>query len=179
MLVSDVSSLFGFVDGLGTFLYGMNTMVGGIQKAANSRVGRFLGILTSNRFMMVYLGVLITAIIQNNGATAVMMIGFVGVGILSLIQAVGVITGANIDTIITAWIVPLSQLGGAMGVVKPVFHVPLLIGIGAMTILFSKKQKQHTIGEILVGLELLFIGLEFMSSSISPYTNALIFAKAF
>ena len=179
MSVSDVSSLFGFVGGLGMFLYGMNTMADGMQKTAGSRMSQFLGMLTNNRFMAVCLGALITAIIQSSGATTVMVVGFVSAGILNLTQAVGVIMGANIGTTITAWIVSLSQLGSAMEVMKPVFYAPLLIGIGAMMILFSKKQKQHTIGEILVGLGLLFIGLEFMSSSISPYTDAPIFAKAF
>lgn len=179
MSVSDVSSLFGFIGGLGMFLYGMNTMADGMQKTAGSRMSQFLGMLTNNRFMAVCLGALITAIIQSSGATTVMVVGFVSAGVLNLTQAVGVIMGANIGTTITAWIVSLSQMGSAMEVMKPVFYAPLLIGIGAMMILFSKKQKQHTIGEILVGLGLLFIGLDFMSSSISPYTDAPIFSKAF
>ena len=122
---------------------------------------------------------MITAIIQSSGATTVMVVGFVSAGVLNLTQAVGVIMGANIGTTITAWIVSLSQLGSAMEVMKPVFYAPLLIGIGAIMILFSKKEKYHTIGEILVGLGLLFMGLELMSGSISPYTDAPIFAKAF
>ena len=129
--------------------------------------------------MAVCLGALITAIIQSSGATTVMVVGFVSAGVLNLTQAVGVIMGANIGTTITAWIVSLSQLGSAMEVMKPVFYAPLLIGIGAIMILFSKKEKYHTIGEILVGLGLLFMGLELMSGSISPYTDAPIFAKAF
>lgn len=179
MSVSDVSSIFGFIGGLGMFLYGMNTMADGMQKSAGSKMNHFLGMLTNNRFMAVCLGALITAIIQSSGATTVMVVGFVSAGILNLTQAVGVIMGANIGTTITAWIVSLSQLGDAMEVLQPVFYAPLLIGIGALMILFSKKQKYHTIGEILVGLGLLFIGLDFMSGSISPYTNAPIFSKAF
>lgn len=161
------------------FLYGMNIMADGMQKTAGSKMSQFLGMLTNNRFMAVCLGALITAIIQSSGATTVMVVGFVSAGVLNLTQAVGVIMGANIGTTITAWIVSLSQMGDAMEVLKPVFYAPLLIGIGAMMILFSKKQKFHTIGEILVGLGLLFMGLEFMSSSISPYTDAPIFSKAF
>lgn len=179
MSVSDISSLFGFMGGLGMFLYGMNIMADGMQKTAGSKMSQFLGMLTNNRFMAVCLGALITAIIQSSGATTVMVVGFVSAGVLNLTQAVGVIMGANIGTTITAWIVSLSQMGDAMEVLKPVFYAPLLIGIGAMMILFSKKQKFHTIGEILVGLGLLFMGLEFMSSSISPYTDAPIFSKAF
>ena len=161
------------------FLYGMNIMADGMQKTAGGKMSQFLGMLTNNRFMAVCLGALITAIIQSSGATTVMVVGFVSAGILNLTQAVGVIMGANIGTTITAWIVSLSQLGSAMEVMKPVFYAPLLIGIGALMILFTKKQKYHTIGEILVGLGLLFMGLELMSDSISPYTDAPIFSKAF
>ncbi|MEG0566451.1 MAG: Na/Pi cotransporter family protein, partial [Hungatella sp.] len=179
MSISDVSSLFGFLGGLGMFLYGMNTMADGMQKTAGSKMSQFLGMLTNNRFMGVCLGALITAIIQSSGATTVMVVGFVSAGVLNLSQAVGVIMGANIGTTITAWIVSLSQMGDAMEVMKPAFYAPLLIGVGALMILFTKKQKYHTIGEILVGLGLLFTGLEFMSGSISPYTDAPIFSKAF
>ena len=154
-------------------------MADGMQKTAGSKMSQFLSMLTNNRLMAVCLGALITAIIQSSGATTVMVVGFVSAGVLNLTQAVGVIMGANIGTTITAWIVSLSQLGSAMEVMKPVFYAPLLIGIGAIMILFSKKEKYHTIGEILVGLGLLFMGLELMSGSISPYTDAPIFAKAF
>lgn len=179
MSVSDISSLFGFMGGLGMFLYGMNIMADGMQKTAGSKMSHFLGMVTNNRFMAVCLGALITAIIQSSGATTVMVVGFVSAGVLNLTQAVGVIMGANIGTTITAWIVSLSQVGAAMEVLQPVFYAPLLIGIGAIMILFSRKQKYHTIGEIMVGLGLLFMGLELMSNSISPYTNAPIFSKAF
>lgn len=179
MAINDVSNVFGFLGGLGMFLYGMNIMADGMQKTAGSKMSQFLSMLTNNRFMAVCLGALITAIIQSSGATTVMVVGFVSAGVLNLTQAVGVIMGANIGTTITAWIVSLSQLGSAMEVMKPVFYAPLLIGIGAIMILFSKKEKYHTIGEILVGLGLLFMGLELMSGSISPYTDAPIFAKAF
>ena len=179
MSVNDISNLFGFLGGLGMFLYGMNIMADGMQKSAGGKMSQFLGMLTNNRFMAVCLGALITAIIQSSGATTVMVVGFVSAGVLNLTQAVGVIMGANIGTTITAWIVSLSQLGSAMEVMKPGFYAPLLIGIGAIMILFSKKQNYHTAGEILVGLGLLFMGLEFMSDSISPYTDAPIFSKAF
>ncbi|MCI8518187.1 MAG: Na/Pi cotransporter family protein [Hungatella sp.] len=178
-ITGNISNVFGFLGGLGMFLYGMNIMADGMQKTAGGKMSQFLGMLTNNRFMAVCLGALITAIIQSSGATTVMVVGFVSAGILNLSQAVGVIMGANIGTTITAWIVSLSQLGSAMEVMKPVFYAPLLIGIGALMILFSKKQKYHTVGEILVGLGLLFMGLEFMSDSISPYTDAPVFSKAF
>lgn len=179
MSINDVSSLFGFLGGLGMFLYGMNIMADGMQKTAGGRMKQFLGMLTNNRVMGVLLGALITAIIQSSGATTVMVVGFVSAGVLNLTQAVGVIMGANIGTTITAWIVSMSQLGDAFEVMKPDFYAPLIIGIGALLMVFSKQQKKKLVGEILVGLGLLFVGLEFMSSSISPYTEAPIFAKAF
>ena len=178
-ITENISNMFWFLGGLGMFLYGMNIMADGMQKTAGGKVSHFLGMLTNNRFMAVCLGALITAIIQSSGATTVMVVGFVSAGVLNLTQAVGVIMGANIGTTITAWIVSLSQIGSAMEVMKPVFYAPLLIGIGSLMILFSKKQRYHTIGEILVGLGLLFMGLEFMSDSISPYTDAPVFSKAF
>ena len=179
MSVNDISSLFGFIGGLGLFLYGMNTMADGMQKSAGSRMSQFLGMLTNNRLMAVMLGALITAIIQSSGATTVMVVGFVSAGVLNLTQAVGVIMGANIGTTITAWIVSMNQLGDAFSVFQPSFFAPLLIGIGAILLLFGKKQKTKTIGEVLVGLGMLFVGLDFMSGAISPYTDLPIFSEAF
>ena len=179
MSIDDISSLFGFIGGLGMFLYGMNIMADGMQKTAGGKMKQFLGMLTNNRFMAVVLGALITAIIQSSGATTVMVVGFVSAGVMNLTQAVGVIMGANIGTTITAWIVSMSQLGDAFEVMEPIFYAPLIIGIGSLLIIFSMKQRKKLIGEILVGLGLLFIGLDFMSSSIAPYTDAPIFSQAF
>lgn len=179
MSISDISNGFGFLGGLGMFLYGMNIMADGMQKTAGSKMSSFLGMLTNNRFLAVALGALITAIIQSSGATTVMVVGFVSAGVLNLSQAVGVIMGANIGTTITAWIVSMSQLGDAFEIMKPGFYAPAIIGIGALLLVFAKSQKKKTVGEIMIGLGLLFIGLDFMSGSIKPYTNAPIFAKAF
>lgn len=179
MSISDISNGFGFLGGLGMFLYGMSIMADGMQKTAGSKMSSFLGMLTNNRFLAIALGALITAIIQSSGATTVMVVGFVSAGVLNLSQAVGVIMGANIGTTITAWIVSMSQLGDAFEVMKPGFYAPAIIGIGALLLVFAKSQKKKTIGEIMIGLGLLFIGLDFMSGSINPYTDAPIFAKAF
>ncbi|MDD3252620.1 MAG: Na/Pi cotransporter family protein [Lachnospiraceae bacterium] len=179
MSVNDISNVFGFIGGLGMFLYGMSIMADGMQKTAGSKMSSFLGMLTNNRLLAVGLGALITAIIQSSGATTVMVVGFVSAGVLNLTQAVGVIMGANIGTTITAWIVSMSQLGDAFEIMKPAFYAPCIIGIGALLLVFTKSQKKKTVGEIMIGLGLLFIGLDFMSGSISPYTDAPIFAKAF
>ena len=174
-----VGNLFKFAGGIGMFLYGMNIMADGMQKSAGSKMKQLIGYLTRNRLLAVLVGAFITAIIQSSGATTVMVVGFVNAGLMTLVQAVGVIMGANIGTTITAWIVSLGQLGDAVKVLKPEFYAPLLVGIGAILVLFSKKPKKKMIGEIIVGIGLLFLGLSFMSESISPYTDAPIFSKAF
>ncbi len=179
MTISDVSNIFGFVGGLGMFLYGMHQMSDGMQRTAGGKMKQLLQLLTSNRLMGVLLGTLITVIIQSSGATTVMVVGFVGAGVMNLSQAIGIIMGANIGTTITGWIVSLSQLGNVMAVLKPIFYAPLMIGIGAVLLLFLKKQNQHIAGQILVGLGLLFMGLDLMSSSISVYSDAPIFGRAF
>lgn len=179
MTINDIANLFLFVGGLGMFLYGMHSMSDGIQKSTGQKMQELLGILTNNRFMAVIVGALITAIIQSSGATTVMVVGFVNAGIMSLGQAVGVIMGANIGTCITSWIVSLGHLGDSFQALSPSLYAPLLVGIGAFFIMFSKKQKKRTIGEILIGLGLLFIGLDFMKNSAAGYTELPIFTQAF
>lgn len=179
MTFDDFSMIFQFVGGLGMFLYGMQMMATGLQKTAGDKMKHLLGVLTNNRFMGILVGALITAIIQSSGATTVMVIGFVNAGLMNLFQTVGVIMGANIGTTITAWIVSAGQLGDAFTVMKPSFYAPLMIGIGAMLVMFAKKEKKKNIGEILISLGLLFVGLDWMSGAIKPYTDAPIFAQAF
>ncbi len=179
MAIGDISNLFQFLGGLGMFLYGMNIMGDGMQKTAGSKMNQFLGMVTNRRILGVVLGALITAILHSSAATTVMVVGFVNAGILNLTQAVGVIMGANVGTTITAWMVSLNSLGDAFAMLQPAFFAPLMAGIGAFMMTFSKKQKMNMIGEICVGVGLLFIGLTFMSGSIEPYTEAPIFADIF
>ena len=179
MTFNDFSMLFQFIGGLGMFLYGMQMMASGLQKTAGDKMKHLLGVLTNNRFMGILVGALITAIIQSSGATTVMVIGFVNAGLMNLFQTVGVIMGANIGTTITAWIVSAGQLGEAFTIMKPSFYAPLMIGIGALLVMFGKKERKKNIGEILISLGLLFVGIDWMSGSIKPYTDAPIFSKAF
>ncbi len=176
MSMNDVKMLFQFIGGLGMFLYGMNAMADGLQKTAGNRMKSLLKALTSNRLLAISVGALITAIIQSSSATTVMVVGFVNAGLFDLTQAVGVIMGANIGTTITAWLVSMNEWGELL---KPEFYAPVIIGVGAFILLFSKDSKKRQVGEILVGFSLLFIGLSFMSGSIKPYRDAPIFAKAF
>ncbi len=176
MKLSDVQMMFQFIGGLGMFLYGMEAMADGLQKSAGSRMQKLLGVLTANRFLGVLVGAAVTAIIQSSSATTVMVVGFVNAGMLNLMQATGVIMGANIGTTITSWLVSMNEWGEML---SPDFFAPLFIGIGAMIRLFSKDHKKKEVGEILLGFGVLFVGLSFMSSSIEPYRDAEIFSKAF
>ena len=179
MSLSDVSNLFKFLGGLGMFLYGMQIMSNGMQKAAGSRMSHFLSMATDNRLMGVLLGAAVTAVIQSSSATTVMVVGFVNAGILNLVQATGVIMGANIGTTVTAWMVSLTQLGDSVEIFKPDFFAPLLLGIGALSLVFNHHKKDNLKAEILTGVGLLFVGLNFMFTSLSPYTGNPIFAEAF
>ncbi len=178
MSVEVLGTIFMFVGGLGMFLYGMNVMGDGLQKAAGNKMHNFLSKITSNRFLGVLVGALITAIIQSSSATTVMVVGFVNAGLIDLGQAVGVIMGANIGTTITSWIVSMNEWKWAT-IFKPSFFSPLLIGIGAFFIMFYKSEKKKETGEILSGFGILFIGLEFMSNAIEPYSNSQIFFHSF
>lgn len=176
MSISDLGMLFQFAGGLGMFLYGMGTMADGLQRTAGSRMQHMLGVLTNNRLLGVLAGAIVTAIIQSSSATTVMVVGFVNAGIINLLQATGIIMGANIGTTITSWIVSMSEWGE---VLKPEFFAPFLFFIGAFLVMFTKSHKKKEGGEILIGFALLFIGLSFMSSSIEPYRDAPIFSQAF
>lgn len=176
MNIDQLKTIFTFVGGLGMFLYGMNTMADGLQKAAGNKMKQLLGFLTNNRILAVLVGAAVTAIIQSSSATTVMVVGFVNAGLINLGQAVGVIMGANIGTTVTSWLVSMNEWGAML---KPEFFAPLLIGIGAFTIMFAKKERKKEFAEILIGFGILFIGLSFMSNSISPYAKSPIFSEAF
>ena len=179
MSIADVSNLFTFCGGLGMFLYGMHVMSDGIQRSAGEKMKNLLGILTNNRLTAVLVGALITAIIQSSGATTVMVVGFVNAGLMTLTQVVGVIMGANIGTCITAWIVSMESLGDAFKAMSPTLYAPLIICIGAFLIMFSKKNGRKDVGNILIGLGLLFLGLDFMKNGAGEYTDLPIFTTAF
>lgn len=157
MSILDIFSLLG---ALGMFLYGMNLMSSGLQKAAGDRLRGFLSAMTSNPFKRVATGVGITALIQSSSATTVMVVSFVNAGLLTLVQAIGVIMGANIGTTITAWMVSLLGFKADISVLA----VPLML----FGFLFSnsKKNQNRNIGELIVGFALLFLGLSFMKESV-------------
>ena len=152
--------VFTLLGALGMFLYGMNLMSSGLQKAAGERLRGFLSAMTSNPFKRVMTGLGITAIIQSSSATTVMVVSFVNAGLLTLVQAIGVIMGANIGTTVTAWLV--AWLGFKADI--SILAIPLML----FGFLFSnsKKNQHKNIGELIVGFSLLFLGLSFMKESV-------------
>lgn len=142
------------------FLYGMNLMSGGLQKAAGNRLRNLLSAMTSNPLKGVLTGLGITTVIQSSSATTVMVVGFVNAGLLTLMQAVGVIMGANIGTTVTAWII--SVLGFKADI--SVLAVPLMAVGFVMSM--AKKEKYRNISEFIIGFSLLFLGLSLMKNSV-------------
>ena len=155
-----ILQIFTLLGALGMFLYGMNLMSSGLQKAAGERLRGFLSAMTSNPLKGVMTGLGITTVIQSSSATTVMVVSFVNAGLLTLAQAIGVIMGANIGTTVTAWLV--SWLGFKADI--SVLAVPLML----FGFLYSnsKKDKRKNIGELIVGFSLLFLGLSFMKDSV-------------
>ena len=155
-----ILQIFTLLGALGMFLYGMNLMSSGLQKAAGDRLRGFLSAMTSNPLKRVLTGLGITAVIQSSSATTVMVVSFVNAGLLTLAQAIGVIMGANIGTTVTAWLV--SWLGFKADI--SILAVPLML----LGFLFSnsKKNQRRNIGELIVGFCLLFLGLSFMKESV-------------
>ncbi len=155
-----ILQIFTLLGALGMFLYGMNLMSAGLQKASGERLRGFLSAMTSNPLKGVLTGLGITTLIQSSSATTVMVVSFVNAGLLTLAQAIGVIMGANIGTTVTAWLV--SWLGFKADI--SVLAVPLML----LGFLFSnsKKDRRKNIGELIVGFSLLFLGLSFMKDSV-------------
>ncbi len=145
---------------LGMFLYGMNLMSSGLQKAAGDRLRNFLSAMTSNPFKGVLTGLGITSVIQSSSATTVMVVSFVNAGLLTLAQAISVIMGANIGTTVTAWLV--SWLGFKADI--SILAVPLMLFGFIFSI--SKKDHRRNISELIVGFSLLFLGLSLMKNSV-------------
>lgn len=156
-------SLFDFLTlmgSLGLFLFGMKLMSEGIQKAAGEKMRSILAAMTGNRFSGIGTGFLITTLVQSSTATTVMIVSFVNAGLLTLVEAIGVIMGANIGTTLTAWIIAILGFKVKMGAIA----VPL-IAVG-FTLLFLKRDKLKSLGELIIGFALIFIGLDFLKASV-------------
>ncbi|MBN2898055.1 MAG: Na/Pi cotransporter family protein [Clostridia bacterium] len=153
--MSIMMALFG---GLGLFLYGMNTMSEGLEKAAGDRMKSIIEMLTKNKIMGVFVGAVVTMIVQSSSATTVMVVGFVNAGIMNLTQAVGIIMGANIGTTITAQLVSIKLDAIA----------PIAIGMGVLINLVAKSDNVKKYAQILIGFGILFLGMDFMKDAVKP-----------
>ena len=156
--MSNLLQVLTLIGALGMFLYGMTLMSEGLQKTAGDKLRSFLASMTSNRFKRVMTGLGVTALVQSSSATTIMVVSFVNAGLLTLGNAIGVIMGANIGTTLTAWV---TALGFSVDI--SVFSVPLM-ALGFI-LHSSKKQKNKSIGEFVVGFAIMFLGLSFMKSS--------------
>ncbi|MEJ2492328.1 MAG: Na/Pi cotransporter family protein [Desulfuromonadales bacterium] len=161
--------IFGLLGGLGLFLFGMKIMSEGLQKIAGSRMRKILGALTNNRIVGALVGIAVTAIIQSSSATTVMVVGFVNAGLMSLVQSIGIVLGANIGTTITAQLI-------AFKITK--YALPA-IGLGTGLKLFSKSRKWTYIGEVLLGFGMLFFGLSVMKEAFDPLKTSEEFRQIF
>jgi phosphate:Na+ symporter len=146
------------IGGLGLFLFGMGYMGEGLQKSAGSKMKDILAALTKNKLMGVLVGTLVTGVIQSSSATTVMVVGFVNAGLMNLNQAVGIIMGANIGTTVTAFLVSLNITKIAT----------FMVGVGVVIFLAAKKRKVKSIGEVIIGFGILFIGMDIMTEAMEP-----------
>jgi phosphate:Na+ symporter len=150
--------VYTLLGGLGIFFFGMKFMSDGLQAVAGDVIRKIINSLTSNRIMAVGVGLLVTCIIQSSSVTTVMTVGFVNAGLMTLKQAIGVIFGANIGTTITGWIIS----------VKVDKYGLLLVGLGFIPGLFSKSEKWQHLGRSVLGVGLVFLGLQTMSAAFVP-----------
>ena len=180
----DLLSVVRLFGGLGLFIYGMNTMGNALEKLAGEKLERTLEVMTSNIFKAILMGTLVTGIIQSSSATTVMVVGFVNAGIMSLSQAVGVIMGANIGTTVTAQLLRLDTTGAVSGslvmqLLKPSSLSYLAVAVGAVLMMVSKRKKTASLGEMLLGFGVLFIGMSVMESSVTVLRDSPWFAQLF
>ena len=153
----EVMTVFSLLGGLGLFLFGIKTMGDGLEQAAGSKMKRLLEALTRNKFTAVLVGLLVTAVIQSSSATTVMVVGFVNAGLLSLSKAIGVIMGANIGTTVTSLMLS----------VKLNFGV-LFTAVGAICQLAGNRSSFKLLGQIMMGLGILFVGMDAMTAAMEP-----------
>jgi len=154
--------LFGAVGGLGFFLFGMGLMSDGLKKVAGRKLKNLLEALTKHRVIAVLVGAAVTCLIQSSSATTVMAVGFVNAGLLTLKQALCVVLGANIGTTFTAWLV------SAFAVFKISSYALPLVAVGFALTLVGKTEKLKSLGQILIGFGILFVGIHFMKEAFAP-----------
>ena len=160
--------------GLALFLYGMHVMGEGLSRMTGRKLESIMERLTQSRIRAVLLGAAVTAVIQSSSATTVMVVGFVNSGIMRLSQAAGVIMGANIGTTITSWILSLTGIESSnivLRLLKPSSFTPILAIVGVGFLMFTKSEKKHHIGTILIGFTVLMCGMQMMSDAVKPLAD--------
>ena len=170
----DIFSVLELIGGLSLFLYGMTTMGDGLKKASGGRLEVILEKFTANKFMAVILGTVVTAIMQSSSATTVMVVGFVNSGIMALSNAVGVILGASIGATITPWLLSLSSIEGTgtiLKLLKPTVFAPVISIIGVGILMFSKKEKNKNISQVMIGFSVIMFGMSMMSGAAAPLSE--------
>ena len=166
-LTTVITSLLTLLAGIGVFLIACQMMSSNLEAASSEKLKQLFSKASDNKWLGVGIGTLGTAAIQSSGATTVMTIGFVNAGIISLAQAATIIYGANIGTTVTAQIVALGMFGGNSVSTSVIFSA--FAGLGAFLTIFAKKNSSRTLGGILAGFGLLFVGLELMSGSMKTF----------
>ena len=159
------------LSGVALFLFGMSLMGDGLKKAAGEKLELILYKLTNTPLKGVLLGAAVTAVIQSSSATSVMVVGFVNSGMMKVIQAIGIIMGANIGTSITGWILCLSYIDGSSGVAQILSTATISGVVAIIGILFkmvSKKMSLKNVGDIILGFAILMVGMQTMSGAMSP-----------
>ncbi len=178
-----IFDLFSVGGGLAFFLYGMNMLSAALEKSSGPKLTKTLEKLTGSVWKSVALGVVVTALIQSSSATTVITVGLVNAGILKLGNAIGIIMGSNIGTTITAHLLRLTEIEGGgnflMELIKPDNFAPIFAVIGAFMALFTKKAKTQTIGEVLMGFGMLFIGMDIMETALKPLSESQLMADLF
>lgn len=162
-----INNLFFVLGGVAVFMIGMEMMGSNLEKAAGRNIRKLMSKAAKNRFTGIGTGAVVTAIVNSSSATTVMIVGFVNVGLMTLTQAASVIMGANIGTTISAFVMALSSAGSTFEIAA-LFALVAFVGI--LVNMISKRDKIKRVGNILAGIGLIFVGLEFMSSSVGNLT---------
>lgn len=186
MSVIDIVSIFiKAIGSIALFIYGMTVLGGRLEKLSSGRMEKVLEKLSNNVFKSVMLGALVTAAVQSSAATTVIVVGLVNAGILRLSSAIGVIMGANIGTTITGQILRLGDLennnnvGAVLKLLSPTTLAPFIAAVGLIIFMLSKKEGVKTIGEILIGVGILFTGMNSLTEAVSPLSELQAFRDLF
>ena len=170
----DIFNIFSLLGGLAFFLFGMNLLSGNLQKMAGGKLEKMLQRITDNKFLGLIFGLVITVAIQSSSAMTVMLVGFVNSGIMKVSQTISVIMGSDIGTTLTAWILSLTGVDSSNVFIKllnPKYFSPIVALIGILLYMLAKKDKQKSIGAMLLGFSILMTGMTMMSTAMSPLAD--------